>query len=170
MTKHIYLIGFMGAGKSHWGRRLALATGLPFADLDTQVEADLNMPTGEVFSLLGEPFFREQERLALHKTAEMPATVVATGGGTPCFFDNMDWMNRHGTTIYLPVPVAELSIRLAAEKHRRPLLAGVPDAELGAFIAELWQRRLPFYRQARVCLSEWQTDTDWLPELLAHIR
>ncbi len=170
MTIRIYLIGFMGAGKSHWGRLLARETGLPFVDLDERIEAAMEMSVGSVFTLLGEPFFREQERLALHKTAEIPAAVVATGGGTPCFFDNMDWMNRHGTTIYLPVPVAELSIRLLAEKHRRPLLAGIPDDELAPAIADRLRTRTPFYRQARVQLSEWQSGTDWLPEMMLHVR
>ena len=147
--RHLFLIGFMGSGKSYWGRRLADAWQMPFVDLDERIVAEQGKSIPEIFQEQGEAAFREMERAALHALAQFPPAIVATGGGTPCFFDNMDWMNSRGLTIYLKASPALLAARLLPEKKRRPLLANIPDSALEAFIAQKLEERMPFYNLAQ---------------------
>jgi len=122
MSAHIYLVGFMGSGKSHWGKRLAEHLGRPFFDLDEVIEAGEGLTVSTLFSSIGENGFRELERRYLHQMEHQPPSIVATGGGTPCFFDNMAWMNAQGTTVYLKISMPILHQRLVAGKGKRPLL------------------------------------------------
>lgn len=142
----------MGAGKSYWGKRWAAATGLAFVELDSVIEAALGQPITEVFATKGEMFFRQQESNLLKQCAK-DNCIVATGGGTACFFDNMDWMNAHGTTLYLQAAPPLLAGRLAGEKAQRPLLQQVSDANLENFIANKLAEREPFYRLAAHTLA-----------------
>ena len=134
----IFLTGFMGSGKTYWGRKLADAIDRPFYDLDQLIESRQQQSVAAVFSEAGEATFRELERETLHQTTALPPAIVATGGGTPCFFDNMTWMNEVGLTIFLDTPAAILADRLKHERAFRPLLATVnepapaPDALLPA--------------------------------------
>lgn len=145
---HIFfLIGFMGAGKSYWGKRWAQATGFEFVELDNLIESTLGQPIAEVFATQGENFFREQESFLLKKCTQ-DNCIVATGGGAACFFDNMDWMNAHGTTLYLQASPQLLAERLAVEKAHRPLLQQISDASLESFIGHKLAEREPFYRLA----------------------
>ena len=146
----IFLIGFMGSGKSHVGRQLAKAAQMPFLDLDDYMEQHEQRSITSIFAQEGEAAFRQMERAALHRTAELPEAVIACGGGTPCFFDNMDWMNRHGVTVYLKTPVDILFQRLKAGKNKRPLLATLDDAALQNYISNKLNEREPFYLQAGV--------------------
>jgi shikimate kinase len=148
-----FLIGFMGAGKSYWGRRWAEAANLRFVELDALVEAGAGKPVARIFAEEGEAFFRQRESEMLKTLAGQGGTVVATGGGTPCFFDNMDWMNAHGTTVYLKAAPALLAQRLVHEKAQRPLLHGIHDMDLEAFIARKLAEREPFYNRAQVVVD-----------------
>ena len=148
--RRIYLIGFMGAGKSHTGRRLAQLLDLPFLDLDHAIEAAAGRTITEIFTQEGEAAFRERERTALHTTAQYGSGIFATGGGLPCFFDNLEWMGQHGIRIYLQVPPAILLQRLERGKDQRPLLRDRSHEELLAYIHEKLGERGPYYEQADV--------------------
>jgi len=153
-SQHTFLIGFMGCGKTHWGRILSEKTGLPFFDLDDLITKKSGKSIAHIFSEKGEPGFRVMERNALQSLADQPASIIATGGGTPCFFDNLDWMNEIGTTIYLKTPPTLLAERLRHEKEFRPLLAEVQDHDLQDFIAKKLEERERFYMRAKVILEQ----------------
>lgn len=151
----------MGAGKTYWGKRMAQALNCPFTDLDEAIEQRHGLSIPTIFEQFGEQTFRNWERQMLIETAEIPHLVVATGGGTPCFANNMDWMNQHGVTIFLPVPVPVLAKRLSHQMDSRPLLRGIYPAEIQRFIAQKLQERLPYYEKANVTLPMYNSDTDW---------
>lgn len=147
-----FIIGMMGSGKTHYGRQLAERHGRPFYDLDAIIEAAEEKPIAELFEDIGELAFRKIEQMLLHAFCEKPGPfVLATGGGTPCFFDNMERMNAAGTTVYLQVPVSLLLERLRLDPpEQRPLLpmgAGLKDT-----LEELLQKRTPFYEQSKITL------------------
>lgn len=148
--KRIYLIGYMGAGKTTVGKALEKRTGLSFIDLDYYIEGRYRKTVSQLFAEKGEETFREIERRMLHEVSMFEDVLISTGGGTPCFFDNMAYMNSCGTTIYLQVPVSELAKRLELCKHTRPVLAGRSGEALEAFIAESLARRDTYYKQATV--------------------
>jgi len=145
----IYLMGFMGCGKSYLGKQLAQSLGWDFLDMDDFLEANEGLSISQIFAEGGETLFRQLERNYLQATYDFENTVVATGGGAPCFFDNVDWMNTHGLTIYLKTPVSILVDRLKSETNHRPLLAGKTDMELSDFIKTKLAERSPFYQQAQ---------------------
>lgn len=146
--KRIFLVGYMGAGKTTVGKDLARRAGLTFIDLDFYIEGRYHKLVSEIFAERGEEAFREIERKMLHEVAEFEDVLVSTGGGAPCFFDNMDFMNGCGTTIYLKVSVEELAKRLEMCKHTRPVLKGRSGGELRDFISDSLEKRNPFYTQA----------------------
>lgn len=148
MTR-IILLGYMGAGKTTVGRVLARQLGLPFYDLDWYIESRMHQTVKQLFDSRGEEGFRTVERNMLHEAAEFEDIVLSCGGGTPCFFDNMDYMNRQGDTVYLKAPADVLSAHLKMGKTVRPLLLGKTDDELHRFIDEQLAQREPFYTQAR---------------------
>ena len=154
MALPVLLVGFMGSGKSFWGRRLAESLQLPFYDLDTLIVARTGKSIPELFAAEGETGFRKIERMQLLEVLEQPASVVATGGGTPCFFDNMGRMNSLGRTIYLQMPIDVLVQRLSKEMQTRPLLANLNREELPGFIEDLLKKRAPFYEMAQQ-VPEW---------------
>ena len=147
MTR-IILIGFMGSGKTTLGRALAKALGLTFIDLDNYIELRHCKSINQIFAERGEEGFRNIERNLLHEVCEFEDVIISSGGGTPCFFDNIDYMNAQGTTIYLRVPNERLLTRLKIAKSRRPLLKDKNDEEIEQFIVEQMQRREPFYTKA----------------------
>ena len=147
MTRLI-LIGFMGSGKTTLGRALAKALGLTFIDLDNYIELRRCKSINRIFEESGEDGFRTIERNLLHEVCEFEDVIISAGGGTPCFFDNIDYMNSQGTSIYLQVPNERLFERLKIAKSRRPLLKDKNDEEIEQFIAEQMQRREPFYTKA----------------------
>lgn len=137
----------MGCGKSHWGAVWAKAAGYTFIELDAAIEAAAGMSVNKIFVQEGEAGFRQREREHLHKSGQ-PNTIVATGGGTPCFFDNIDWMNATGHTIYLQATPALLAQRLQPEKAHRPLLHNISDNALQDFITQKLSERETYYVQA----------------------
>ncbi len=148
--KRIFLVGYMGAGKTTVGRDLAKLMGLSFIDLDSYIESRYCKSVSRIFSEKGEEGFRDIERRMLHEVAMFEDVLVATGGGAPCFFDNMAFMNGEGTTVYLRVSVKELAGRLDVCRVTRPVLGGRKGAELEAFVAESLKKREPYYAQASI--------------------
>ena len=120
--KRVFLVGYMGAGKTTVGKELAKLAGLSFIDLDYYIEGRYHKAVSQIFAERGEEAFREIERNMLHEVAEFEDVLISTGGGAPCFFDNMEFMNASGTTVYLKVSVEELAKRLELCKHTRPVL------------------------------------------------
>lgn len=145
----IFLIGYMGAGKTTLGRALAKELKIEFIDLDNYIEERLCKSISQIFAEKGEEGFREIERRMLHEAGEFENVVISTGGGTPCFFDNIEYMNRQGATVFLDVPVERLFIRLSIARKKRPLIVGKSDEELRCFIAEQLAKRLPHYSKAK---------------------
>lgn len=154
MRMRIYLIGYMGCGKSTLGHRLAVETGIPFIDLDKFIEERNCKSVPHIFEEEGESGFREKERKALEEVSLFTDVIVATGGGAPCFFDNMELMNRTGTTIFMNIDPSILAERLLKSKTERPLIKGKSKTELELFIAATLSRRLPFYRKAHFEVSQ----------------
>ena len=148
MTR-IFLIGYMGAGKTTLGKAFARAMGLTFIDLDWYIEERFHKTIRELFTERGEDAFRDLERRMLHEAGEFEDVVISVGGGTPCFFDNVDYMNSVGETVFLDVDIRVLFRRLKIAKQQRPLLDGKSDEELMLFIQESLQKRLPFYTRAK---------------------
>jgi shikimate kinase len=126
----VYLLGYMGSGKTTLGKTLAKKLKFNFTDLDHFIEKDLNKKISSLFETEGEEGFRSIEKNYLHKTASMENTIVSCGGGTPCFFDNIQWMNNNGITIYLKMTVDGLFNRLLHAKEERPLLKKLSNDEL----------------------------------------
>ena len=145
----IFLIGYMGAGKTTLGKAFARAMGLSFVDLDWYIEERFHKTVGQIFSERGEDGFRELEKRMLHEAGDFEDVVISVGGGTPCFFDNMDYMNQVGETVFLDVDIKVLFRRLKVAKQQRPLLADKTDEELTAFITEALRKRLPHYTKAK---------------------
>ena len=147
--KAIILIGYMCVGKTTVGRALAKELGCQFYDLDWYIEERFRKKVPVIFSEQGEEKFRDLERRMLHEVAEFENVVVSCGGGTPCFFDNMEYMNEVGETVFLDVDIQVLFRRLKAAKQQRPLLDGKNDEELLLFIREALDKRLPHYSKAK---------------------
>ena len=148
--KRIFLIGFMGCGKTTLGRKLAARLGYTFYDLDHLLEEQSGMSVAEYFSNFGETAFRLAESEILKNTAYSENAVISTGGGLPCFFDNMDWMKAQGTTVYIKLSPKTLAGRLEHGKEERPLLRHKHGEELINFISEKLAERESFYMQAQV--------------------
>ena len=147
--RRIIIIGYMGAGKTTVGKALARATGLQFYDLDWYIEERMRKTVPQIFAERGEDGFRRIERTMLHEAAEFEDVIISCGGGTPCFFDNMDYMNAQGQTVFLDVDVETLFRRLRVATQQRPILRGKSEEELRAFIGQALADRAPYYAQAR---------------------
>ncbi|MBO7192716.1 MAG: shikimate kinase [Bacteroidaceae bacterium] len=148
MTR-IFLTGYMGSGKTTLGRALAEEIGIPFIDLDHYIEKRYCKTIAQLFAEKGEDGFRDIERRMLHEVGDFEDVIISTGGGTPCFFDNIEYMNSQGTTVYLDVPIERLFIRLCIARSKRPLIKDKNDDELMAFITEQLAKRAPHYSKAQ---------------------
>lgn len=143
----------MGCGKSTMGKKLAQKLGYTFIDLDHQIEQSLGTTIGEYFAAHGEAAFRKLESETL-KTFTYPANaVIATGGGAPCFFDNMDWMNANGLSVYMEMSAAALAKRLEGGKDKRPLLRELNEAQMIEFIENKLTERNVFYKKALLTIN-----------------
>lgn len=149
----IYLIGFMGAGKSTMGRLAAASFDVPFFDTDQIIESQTGMSIMDVFDTQGEDYFRHIEADVLHQTTFYPKSINATGGGLPTYEDNMNWMNKHGITIYLEWPDEILMGRLLDLKASRPLLSKLASDEAEGKMKELLLQRKPVYEQSAITLE-----------------
>lgn len=155
MNRPIFLIGYMGSGKSSLGRQLAREMGRDFIDLDKYIETRFHSTVKQIFDERGEDGFRTIERNMIHEVAEFQDVIVACGGGTPCYYDNMDFMLSHGLTIYLDVQPEILALRLAlpGSRTKRPLIAGKSDKELLDFVRDGLQKRLQHYTRAEIIFN-----------------
>ena len=148
--KRIFLVGYMGAGKTTMGKALAQVMGLEFIDLDHFIEARYQKTIKDIFAEVGEDGFRQLERRALQEVSEYENVILSLGGGTPCFFDNMNVVNAAGTSVYLKPTEEVLLMRLIKGKHKRPLLAEKTDDEILQFIREQLAWREPYYLKANI--------------------
>lgn len=148
--KRIFLIGYMGAGKTTLGRPLSKVMNLEFIDLDNFIEARYHKTVKDIFAEVGEAGFRQIEHRSLEEVADYENVVIALGGGTPCFLDNMDIVNRAGISVYLKPTEEVLLRRLIQGKNKRPLLASKSDDEILQFIREQLEWREPYYLRANI--------------------
>jgi shikimate kinase len=151
----VVLVGLPGSGKSTFGRQLAKEMGFPFLDLDQLIEERYQLKISEIFSMHGEGTFRDWESLVLQDTLKQDrAYILASGGGTPCFNDNMDLINAQAISVYLDVPLSSISRRLQTSKaQQRPLFQGLDQGELTLKLKSLLVSREHFYSQAKIKLS-----------------
>lgn len=165
MTKQIFLLGFMGSGKTRIGKKLAGKLGLTFFDLDKYIEKKTGYKIPEIFSTIGEDAFRQVEKEALHSiVGENDDFLLSTGGGTPCFYNNMSYMNKKGLTIYLRYNPGMLHSRLKKAKKSRPLIDGMDEGELLAFIKKKLKEREKYYLKAKKSVQSDNLQVETLEE------
>ena len=165
----VFLVGLPGSGKSTLGEKLARHLHLPFLDLDTIIEQTAQQPIRTIFAQQGEAAFRQQERDALRQIIDQHAAfVLATGGGAPCFFNNLALMSQSGTTIFLDVPVEVIVQRMqGAQVTDRPLLQALDQTQLAREYTAKFEKRLPVYRQAHITIDQNTTLEELTTRLLA---
>jgi len=149
-----FLVGYMGSGKTSMGKLLADKLGYTFVDMDARIEEKYLKTVSDIFAEMGQDKFREMERDCLHEVATFENVVISTGGGAPCFFDNMDYMNHHGITVYLNLSIPQLVERLSSSRPgKRPLIDGLKGEYLEQFIVDALAIRQPFYSKAQIHIS-----------------
>lgn len=165
----IFLIGFMGCGKTHWGKELSHKLALPFFDLDGIIEEQEERTVNQIFEEEGEEFFRLLEKSALHLITEShDSFVMACGGGTPCFYNNIDFMKSQGVTVWINCSIDCLHSRLVKEKASRPLIKDLSDDGLHSYIVKKFSDRSIFYQQASVILNEQEVTLENLVQKIFH--
>lgn len=163
----IFLIGFMGSGKTHWGRKLSACLELPFLDLDAVIVEKEGKSISDIFAEQGEEYFRTREKEVLEEvTEEGEAFILSCGGGTPCFFNNIEFMKKSGTVVWLNTSIDVLQQRLLKERKSRPLIREIDDAELRRFIVRKLSERKMYYEQADVIVDEDAVSQDELIRIL----
>ena len=145
----IFLLGFMGSGKSHWGKVWADEYQLGFHDTDAMIEKKEQLTVIDIFEKKGEDHFRNVEASVLRELADAENCIISCGGGSACFYDNMTWMNAHGETVFLAASPHYLLKNVLAEKEKRPLVRNLNEAELIFFIEQKLKERQPFYSRAK---------------------
>ncbi|MBM3922346.1 MAG: shikimate kinase [Sphingomonadales bacterium] len=165
----IYLIGFMGAGKSFWGPRLAREAGFRFFDLDQVLEESQGERIDTIFSQHGEEAFRQLEKDCLHLLTESHTQfVMACGGGTPCFLNNIEYMKQSGKVVWVNPAVETIAQRLTTARQQRPLLQSVTDEELLGYIQKKMADRRLYYEQADLRIDEEPIDLSAVLKSLLH--
>ncbi|HOU01790.1 MAG: shikimate kinase [Bacteroidales bacterium] len=165
-NKIVYIIGFMGSGKSTAGRKLASSLGWQFIDLDKKIEESAGKHIPDIFEQDGESRFREIESEVLKLTGSLTETIISTGGGTPCHGDNMDYMLSAGLTIYLKMTPEQLTKRLLDSSGERPLIKNVPDDKLQTFIENMLSAREKWYGRANLIVDGVSIDYTLLNNLV----
>ena len=158
----IYIVGYMGAGKTTAARRLAQRMGWEVVDTDALFEEKYKISVNDFFNKYDEPLYRKLESEVLKATESLDHVVVSPGGGTACFFDNMDWMNQHGLTVFLRISPQAAVDRVIHSRHKRPLVEGKSEEELTEFVNQHYASRLPFYEQANIIVKSEDLDLDAL--------
>ena len=166
----IFLIGLMGSGKSYWGRHLAMHFRYPFLDLDKGIEIAEQKTISEIFENMGEQYFRQVERDTLHKqSAQYSKFIMSCGGGTPCFFDNMEWMKANGTVVWLNPSMEVLAGRLLAGREKRPLIKNATcENDIIETLEKLMEARMSFYNQSDCIITEAFPTIETFENLLKH--
>lgn len=162
----IYLVGYMGAGKSTTSKRLANKLGWEAYDTDRLFEARYKISINDFFHKYDADLYRKLETQILHDTLQYDNAVIATGGGTACFNDNMAWMNQHGFTVFLKVSPQSAVSRLSQSKVKRPILIDKTQEELAEFIMKNYAERLPYYEQAQLIFKGEDCDVEQLATLI----
>ena len=163
---HIFLLGFMGSGKSHWGRLWAAAHNFNFIDIDEELEKQEQKTVAEIFETRGEDYFRQKETILLRSLTAQSNSIVSCGGGTPCFFDNMAWMNKNGLTIFLEATTQFILKNIKNEKDKRPLIKDKDDAEILFFIDQKLKERQPYYSKAKIILQAEDLNIDSIKKVI----
>lgn len=166
----IYLVGYMGSGKSTVGERLAKALGIPWVDLDTEIESKYKISIAGFFSKYGETAFREVEHKMLADISLKPEAVISTGGGVPCFHNNMELMNATGITIYLEVSPETILARIGPHAHKRPLFQQMNGDDILQKIATHLSLREKYYRQAQMTIDGTDPDIEALKNRILNFR
>jgi shikimate kinase len=170
----IYLMGYMGSGKTSLGKKLARKLQYDFADLDSLIEQRAKRNIPQIFAEEGEEAFRKLEQAELRRSFEFNNTVVALGGGTPCFFDNLEQINKHGISVYLKLSAVSLAHRLNDSKTKRPLIEGLSEGELFEYVQQQLGEREKFYIRAHLIVKGEDLRIDQLVEDLSvfdvHLR
>jgi shikimate kinase len=149
----IFLIGFMGSGKTTWAKTLSDKMCIPCFDLDEIIEKRANLKINDIFDRKGEQYFRKLEAVCLRELHETESFILACGGGTPCYYDNMLVMNALGITVWMNTPKEVMASRLLAEAGQRPLVNGLSPEKLQEFIEDKLEERLQFYNQAQMVID-----------------
>jgi shikimate kinase len=168
--KRIFLIGFMGCGKTTLGISLAARLKMPFVDLDALIQSREGCTVSDLFAEVGESGFRHIEQMHLHSLLKYKKVVISTGGGTPCFFDNMNWMNRFGVSVYLKTTPELLHSRLKGEVKHRPLLKRFDPDELLPFIRVTMRQREEFYNSSHITVLQESNDMKILDEIESEVE
>ena len=168
MEERIYLVGFMGVGKTTVGKKLARQLGYRFVDLDDFFEEKFKIEIHQFFSKYDEPLFRKLEYDRLKKTFEMEGVVVATGGGTPCYYNGIEEINRHGISVFLKMSPAAIAHRLLHAKRKRPLVMGKTGETLTKYIEEKLGERLSCYEKANIQFNASDMDIAVLANEIKH--
>ncbi len=163
----IFLIGFMGCGKSTIGKQLAESLDYNFTDLDSYIEQKTSKSIKEIFSENDEVYFRELEKDFLQEVIQKENIIISTGGGTPCFHNNMELILQNGVSIYLEMNVGNLAKRLCDEKQNRPLINNISCNKLEGFINSKLDERKRFYAQANYTINPEEISVDEIVKLLA---
>jgi shikimate kinase len=151
----IFFIGFMGSGKTHWAKQVSEKLHIPFFDLDEQIISHEEKSISEIFAENGEEYFRLLEKDILHIITESHDNfAMACGGGTPCYYNNIDYMNRSGTTIWINTTIDTLYQRLIKEKATRPLIKDLTNEQLKGFVIRKFSDRKIYYEQADIVVDE----------------
>ena len=162
----IFLLGFMGAGKTTIGRDLANSMNFKFIDLDEYIEKKENSTVFDIFNKKGEKHFRQLEYYSLKELILLNNIVIATGGGTPCFFDNISIMNKYGLTIYINVDYQTLLSRIKKTKDKRPLLKNIDDKQMLNFITKKVTEREIYYKQSKKIVNYKNLSIDKLKSII----
>ena len=162
----IYLVGYMGAGKTTAAKRLAQRLGWNHYDTDTMFEEKFRISIDDFFHKYDEPLFRKLETQILQSTENLENAIISTGGGTACFNGNMAWMNEHGMTVFLRISPKAAVDRLLQSRKKRPLTENMSKEELTEYVQNHYASRLPFYEQAKICVKAEDFDIDNLIKLI----
>lgn len=155
MERKIFLTGFMGSGKTFWGKKMGFKLSMPFYDLDEEIVKSEGMAIVDIFSDKGEDYFRKAEQNMLHTlTGTRGPSIISCGGGTPCYEDNMDFMNKHGVTVWFNVSFDKIISRLLLGRDKRPLIKNMQADELRNYISTTLYKRVPYYSQAQVHIQD----------------
>lgn len=162
----LYIVGYMGAGKTTAAKRIATRLGWDVVDTDAMFEEKYRISIHDFFEKYDEQLFRKLESEVLKTTENMEHTVISTGGGLACFYDNMEWMNQHGTTVFMRISPEAAADRILHSKRKRPLTENKTEAELADYIRQHYAERLPFYEQAKITVKSEDFDLEAFIKLI----